>query len=77
MLVTSSPSDIASNNKASVVLDCTPPFKKYSLLSAYWRIILRAVKAAFLILAVVFSKYSQYTLKHADTYFRTSFPFTP
>ena len=77
MLLTSSPRDIASNNRASGVLDCTPPFKKYSLLSAYYRIILRAVKAAFLILAVVLSRYSQYTLKHADTYFRTSLPLTP
>ena len=40
-------------------------------------IILSAENAAFLILAVVFWKYSQNTLKHVETYLRTSLPLTP
>lgn len=39
--------------------------------------ILRAVKAAFLILELVLLKYSQKMLKHADTYFKMSLGLAP
>jgi len=39
--------------------------------------ILRAVKAAFLTLELLFTKYSQKILKQAEMYLKTSFALTP
>ena len=73
-LLISCASDIAS--KLNISLVCSYP-EKYSRFRHCWSINLNAMNAAFLIRNVLFNKYSQKTLKHADTYLKIRSPVTP